>query len=157
MTWIYVAPQLITHVQNIVLFQLTVSVLTLVSYFKPAFDHSWVFFDCSLFSNISVSSTTSGYGIQLDGNCPVVLCNILRGSVAERAGVKAGDYLIAFNGNDTQESTEDNVGSMLQNSYGSALELRVARPHPLPVSSIDKRRALLTLQNKVIGKLVVMS
>lgn len=96
-----------------------------------------------------MSGTSSGYGIQLDGNRPVVLCNILKSSVAERAGVKAGDYLIALNGNDVHESTEDDVGGMLQNSYGSALELRVARPHPLPVSSIDKRRALLTLQNKV--------
>ena len=96
-----------------------------------------------------MSKTTSGYGIQLSGNCPVVLCNILRGSVAEHAGIKAGDYLITFNGVDTQESTEDEVGIMIQESYGSPLKLRVARPHPLPVSSLDKRRALLTLQNKV--------
>ena len=73
----------------------------------------------------------------------------MAGSVADGAGAKAGDYLIVLNGKDVQFATGDEVSSTLKYSYGSALEIRVARPHPLPVTDLDRRRAILTLQTKV--------
>ena len=73
----------------------------------------------------------------------------MTGSVADGAGAKAGDYLIVLNGKDVQFATRDEVSSTLKYSYGSALEIRVARPHPLPVTDLDRRRAILTLQTKV--------
>ncbi len=78
-----------------------------------------------------------------------MLSNVLRGSVADRAGVIPGDYIITLNGTNMQEYTEEDVGSKLQSLCGSALEIKVARPHPLPGTDMDKRRALLALQNKV--------
>lgn len=78
-----------------------------------------------------------------------MLSDVLRGSVADRAGVIPGDYFLTLNGSNMQECTEDEVGSELQRLCGSAFEIRVARPHPLPVTDMDKRRALLSLQNKV--------
>ena len=85
------------------------------------------------------------------GNSPVVLSTVTTGSVADQAGAKTGDYLIVLNGRDVQFATRDEVGSVLKHSYGSAIQLRVARPHPLPRTGLDRRRAILTLQTKVCG------
>ncbi len=84
-----------------------------------------------------------------------MLSNVLQGSVADRAGVIPGDYIITLNGTNMQECTEDDVGSKLQSLCGSALEIKVARPHPLPGTDMDKRRALLALQNKVKSQYIL--
>jgi len=96
-----------------------------------------------------VKATKAGYGLQISGDSPVCLSEVLADSVADQAGVTTGDYVIALNGRDVQFSSCEDLGIMLRDSYGAALQLRVGRPDPVPSSDLGKRRALLTLQTMV--------
>ena len=78
-----------------------------------------------------------------------MIAGVTRGSSADQAGVKAGDFLIALNGNDLQASMEEAVLTIIKYSHGAVLDMRVGRPQPLPVTDFERRKAIITLQTKV--------
>ena len=89
------------------------------------------------------------YGLNFRSSCPVMLSDVDRGSPADKAGLKPGDFLVQLNGNDIQRSSEEAVRTIIKYSHGAQLTIRIARPHPFPSTDYLRRRAIIILQTKV--------
>ena len=72
------------------------------------------------------------------------------GSVACRAGLQVGDFVLKISGHDTRTADGEIVLRKLKEAVGRTVEVGVARPFPVPVTDKEKMRALLVLQTKVI-------
>ena len=80
----------------------------------------------------------------------MMLADVDPGSPADKAGLVRGDFLVQLNGNDIQRSSEEAVRTIIKYSHGSKLNVRIARPHPFPSTDYLRRRAIITLQTKVL-------
>ena len=78
-----------------------------------------------------------------------MVAQVQSGSVAERAGVIVGDFVLKVCGKDVRTADGEQVLRMLREEVGKAVEVAVARPYPVPVTDKEKMRALLVLQTKV--------
>jgi regulator of G-protein signaling len=54
-------------------------------------------------------SIQSGYGFTISGQHPCALSNIVKDGPAERAGLKAGNYLVAVNNINISKAAHDDV------------------------------------------------
>jgi carboxyl-terminal processing protease len=65
-----------------------------------------------------------GLGVELKAaENALLIVNVIHGSPAERAGIKAGDRLTAVAGKSTHELTTDQAAELLQGEEGSSVEL----------------------------------
>ena len=80
-----------------------------------------------------------------------MVAQVQAGSAAARAGVQVGDFVLKVGGRDTRDWEGEAVLRVFKESVGTAVEVRVARPSPIPVTDKEKRRALIVLQTKVSG------
>jgi carboxyl-terminal processing protease len=65
-----------------------------------------------------------GLGVELKAaENALLIVNVIHGSPAERAGIKAGDRLTAVAGKSTRELTTDQAAELLQGEEGSSVEL----------------------------------
>jgi len=81
-----------------------------------------------------------GLGVELkadDGNLLIV--RVIPGSPAQKAGVLAGDRIVAVDGKSTAEMTTDQAADLLQGEEGSRVRLSVATPGQRP-RTLDIRR-----------------
>lgn len=74
---------------------------------------------------VEVTRGKSGYGFTISGQHPCILSNIVKDSPAERAGLKAGDYLVAVNNLNIAKAPHDDVVRMVGTSTGTLI-LQVA-------------------------------
>ena len=75
-----------------------------------------------------------GLGIELktdDGRLLIV--NVISGSPAEQAGIRAGQYILAVDGQNTADLSADAAADRLQGPEGSVVELTVAAPGAEPL------------------------
>ena len=84
-----------------------------------------------------------------------MVAQVQSGSVAERAGVIVGDFVLKVCGKDVRTADGEQVLRMLREEVGKAVEVAVARPYPVPVTDKEKMRALLVLQTKVSSPAVM--
>lgn len=80
---------------------------------------------------------------------PVTVSQVVGGSAAERAGLMVGDFVLELNGHDVAKTSVDGVRSLIKYVEGSVLTLNVGRPHPIPVTVMEEKKALLAVQTKV--------
>ena len=78
-----------------------------------------------------------------------MVAQVQSGSVAERAGVTVGDFVLKVCGRDIRTADGEQVLRMMREEAGKAVEVAVARPYPVPLTDKEKMRALLVLQTKV--------
>lgn len=74
---------------------------------------------------IEVSRGKNGFGFTISGQQPCILSCIVSGSPAERAGLRAGDYLVAVNGQSVGKLPHDDVVKLIGCSNG-ILKLQIA-------------------------------
>lgn len=75
---------------------------------------------------VDLARSRSGFGFTLSGQCPCVLSGVVRGSPASRAGLKAGDKVVAVNGIDVTEAEHDQVVDIIA-STPSVLQVQIAQ------------------------------
>lgn len=68
---------------------------------------------------------SKGFGFTISGQQPCILSCIVTGSPAELAGLRAGDYLVAVNGDNVGKSPHDDVVRLIGHSTG-VLRLQIA-------------------------------
>lgn len=101
-------------------------------------------------STFSLTALPSGsYGLKLTGKSPAMVAQIQSGSVADKAGLIVGDFVLKVSGQETRSSEAEKVLQLLKERVGRAVEVVVARPYPVPVTDKEKMRALIVLQTKV--------
>jgi hypothetical protein len=83
------------------------------------------------------------------GKAPAMVAQVQSGSVAERAGVTVGDFVLKVCGRDIRTADGEQVLRMMREEVGKAVEVAVARPYPVPLTDKEKMRALLVLQTKL--------
>jgi carboxyl-terminal processing protease len=65
-----------------------------------------------------------GLGVELKAaENALLIVNVIHGSPAERAGIKAGDRLVAVAGKETRDLTTDQAAELLQGGEGTSVEL----------------------------------
>lgn len=74
---------------------------------------------------VEVSRGKNGYGFTISGQKPCILSCIVPGSPAEKAGLRAGDYLVAVNGQSVSKVPHDDVVHLIGCSSG-VLKLQIA-------------------------------
>lgn len=107
---------------------------------------------CSLFlcSSFTITASPAGsYGLKVSGKAPAMVAQVQRGSTADRAGLKIGDFVLRVAGGDTRRADGEFVLRRLKEEAGKPVEVGVARPSPVPVTDKEKMRALIVLQTKV--------
>lgn len=81
-----------------------------------------------------------GLGVELkpaaDG---LLIVNVIRGSPAERAGLRAGDHLVGVGGRSIGGMGVNEAASLLQGPEGSVVTLAILRP-PAPARAVSVRR-----------------
>ena len=88
---------------------------------------------------VDVTRGKSGYGFTISGQHPCALSNIVKDSPAERAGLKAGNYLVAVNNINISKAPHDDVVRMVGTSTGTLI-LQVAENYNSSDSSDDEYR-----------------
>lgn len=88
---------------------------------------------------VEVTRGKSGYGFTISGQHPCVLSNIVKDSPAERAGLKAGDYLVSVNSLNISKAPHDDVVRMVGTSTGTLI-LQVAENYNSSDSSDDEHQ-----------------
>ena len=78
-----------------------------------------------------------------------MVARVQAGSAAGRTGLQVGDFVLKVSGKDMCSADSELVLRILREGVGGEVELRVARPFPVPVTDKEKMRALLVLQTKV--------
>ena len=82
-----------------------------------------------------------------------MVAEVQSGSVADKAGLAVGDFVLKASGQDTRTDDGETVLRLLKERVGQTVEMSVARPYPVPVTDKEKMRALIVLQTKVCGSL----
>lgn len=70
---------------------------------------------------------SEGYGFSVRGDAPVIIAGVDVGSIAETAGMKDGDYIVAINEQDVKWSPHDQVVTLIKKS-GNSLKLKLVTP-----------------------------
>jgi carboxyl-terminal processing protease len=73
-------------------------------------------------------STRTGLGIRVNTVAPHVVTEVAPGGPADKAGLRAGDTIIAINGHDVQSAGATTFNQLLQGPAGTAVSLTVSRP-----------------------------
>lgn len=70
-----------------------------------------------------------GLGIELKASeSSLLIVKVFAGGPADRAGLKAGDRIVAVEGRSTQELSSDQAANMLQGQEGTTVEVLIASP-----------------------------
>lgn len=88
-----------------------------------------------------------GVGVEVLAATPNVITEVYRGSPADRAGVRAGDRVLAVDGVDLSTATRDVVVGALRGPEGSEVTLVVRRPGTGETLTFRLRRALVVPAN----------
>ncbi len=112
--------------------------------------YSQTFTLLAVHSTVRLSPGSEGYGINFRGSSPVTVDTVLPGSLAEKGGLKYGDFLVELNGNDIRSFTKEAVISAIKSSnQRGTLAIRVGRVRPIPMTPDDKKEAVKMIQQKV--------
>ena len=85
--------------------------------------------------NNQTSGEMSGVGIKLEANPrtkQLVVAEAIENSPAFKAGIKAGDAIVAIDGKSTQNMTLDGAISLIRGEIGKSITLKIARGGKLP-------------------------
>ncbi len=85
--------------------------------------------------NNQTSGEMSGVGIRLEANPnnkQLVVAEAIENSPAAKAGIKAGDTLVAIDGKSTQNMTLDDAVNLIRGEIGKNITLKVARGNASP-------------------------
>lgn len=77
---------------------------------------------------VELTRAQLGFGFTLSGQGPCILSGIVASSPAARAGLKAGDHVVAVNGKNVARSRHDDVVALIGNSTG-LLKLQIAESY----------------------------
>ncbi|XP_066586671.1 regulator of G-protein signaling loco isoform X2 [Prorops nasuta] len=93
---------------------------------------------------VEVVRGSKGYGFTISGQQPCILSCIVQGSPAEDAGLRAGDYLVAVNGQNVSKLLHDDVVKLIGHSRG-ILRLQIAENY---YSDSSDDEGLTTVRSK---------
>ncbi len=85
--------------------------------------------------NNQTSGEMSGVGIKLETNPrtkQLIVTEAIENSPAFKAGIKAGDTIVAIDGKSTQNMTLDGAISLIRGEIGKSITLKIARGGKLP-------------------------
>jgi carboxyl-terminal processing protease len=85
--------------------------------------------------NNQTSGEMSGVGIRLEAHPrtkQLVVAEAIENSPASKAGIKAGDLIVAIDGKPTKNMTLDGAISLIRGEIGKAITLKIARGGKLP-------------------------
>lgn len=74
---------------------------------------------------VEIARGKNGFGFTISGQQPCILSCIVRGSPAERAGLRPGDYLVAVNGQSVSKLLHDDVVRLI-GCLNGVLKLQIA-------------------------------
>ena len=84
-----------------------------------------------------------GLGVELKAqNGVLVIVRVISGSPAEEAGVRAGDRILAVDGQSTAALSTDQAANLLQGADGSVVALTLAAPDQAPRQMNVRRRVV---------------
>ncbi len=93
--------------------------------------------------------TGAGYGISFKDSSPVVVGTVSPESMADRGGLKYGDYMVEVNGNRVRGLNKGAMISLIKSSNRGSLKVKVGRVRPIPIATKDKEMAVRILEDKV--------
>jgi carboxyl-terminal processing protease len=112
--------------------------------------------------NNQTSGEMSGVGIKLEANPrtkQLVVAEAIENSPASKAGIKAGDAIVAIDGKSTQNMTLDGAISLIRGEIGKSITLKIARggklPFDIPLTRAQIEVASVFSELKQEGKLKV--
>ncbi len=85
--------------------------------------------------NNQTSGEMSGVGIKLEANPKtkqLIVAEAIDNSPASKAGIKAGDTIVAIDGKSTQNMTLEGAISLIRGEIGKSITLKIARGGKLP-------------------------
>jgi carboxyl-terminal processing protease len=85
--------------------------------------------------NNQTSGEMSGVGIKLESHPrtkQLVVAEAIENSPASKAGIKAGDLIVAIDGKSTKNMTLDGASSLIRGEIGKSITLKIARGGKLP-------------------------
>lgn len=77
---------------------------------------------------VELARGRQGFGFTISGQQPCILSCIVAGSPAERAGLRAGDYLVSANGQGVGRTPHDEVVRLIGSARGT-LRLQIAESY----------------------------
>nr|WP_157260152.1 carboxyl-terminal processing protease CtpB [Chamaesiphon minutus] len=112
--------------------------------------------------NNQTSGEMSGVGIKLEANPrtkQLVVTEAIENSPAAKAGIKAGDAIVAIDGKSTKNMTLENAISLIRGEIGKSITLKIARgsssPFDVPLTRAQIEVASVFSEVKQEGKLKV--
>ncbi len=112
--------------------------------------------------NNQTSGEMSGVGIKLEANPKtkqLIVAEAIDNSPASKAGIKAGDAIVAIDGKSTQNMTLDGAISLIRGEIGKSITLKIARggklPYDIPLTRAQIEVASVFSELKQEGKLKV--
>ena len=85
----------------------------------------------SMFVSVPIMCTHGGkYGITMIDSCPAQISQLTPGSAAQKAGLRAGDVIIAINGQSVRDLDSVAVGRIIRH-YPKCIVVDVFRPVPI--------------------------
>jgi carboxyl-terminal processing protease len=112
--------------------------------------------------NNQTSGEMSGVGIRLEANPrtkQLVVAEAIENSPAAKAGIKAGDAIVAIDGKPTQNMTLENAIGLIRGEIGKSITLKIARgslsPFDIPLTRAQIEVSSVFSQAKQEGRLKV--
>jgi carboxyl-terminal processing protease len=112
--------------------------------------------------NNQTSGEMSGVGIRLEAHPrtkQLVVAEAIENSPASKAGIKAGDLIVAIDGKSTKNMTLDGAISLIRGEIGKAITLQVARggklPFDIPLTRAQIEVSSVFSESKQEGRLKV--
>lgn len=112
--------------------------------------------------NNQTSGEMSGVGIKLEANPKtkqLIVAEAIDNSPASKAGIKAGDAIVAIDGKSTQNMTLDGAISLIRGEIGKSITLKIARggklPYDIPLTRAQIEVASVFSELKQEGKLKI--
>ncbi|CAB0011575.1 unnamed protein product, partial [Nesidiocoris tenuis] len=90
---------------------------------------------------VEVKRGQNGFGFTISGQQPCILSCIVAGSPAEGAGLRAGDYLVAVEGQSVRKVPHDDVVRLIGASASGVLRLQIAENYYSDSSEDDVQAA----------------
>ncbi len=118
--------------------------------------------DCSELNN-SINSKIYGIGINIDSNAGnTVIVNVIKGTPAYNAGIKAGDVILKINDEDTGGKNIFEVASLIKNSKTDVIKMEVSRDNKKIAKIVKKAEIKIKavksdIFNKEIGYIQISS
>ena len=91
------------------------------------------------------NETYAGVGVYLQRSRPVVVGEVFPGTPAERAGLRAGDAILAVDGQDVTGLGADQLGPLVRGREGTRVTLTVQRPSEPAPRDVTMTRAQITV------------